>query len=286
MSSVLATHFSTPNQNTVSWRHLRPKNWHQLDLILTRHSGLPSVMITCSYQSADCDTDHSLLWSKMRLRAKTVHHTRKDGRPRIDINKIHDQGKVEEFVRTQGISSRFVQCRWPWKVGPLEVHSKKVTPTHTGGAGHKTNPRWTLVRPWIPLPLGRHLGEDSISAEILKCCKGTFITEQHEILCLCCKEGRVLQDLKDANINVTLYKSKGNRSDCNYYYSISLLSIVGKLSARVALKRLQVLAEKVCPGSQCRFQDNRSNIDMVMDISSRPSTWSAETASPKDWMST
>lgn len=38
--------------------------------------------------------------------------------------------------------------------------------------------------------------------------------------------------MKDAKI-ITLYKNKGDRSDFNNYRSISLLSIVGKVYARV-----------------------------------------------------
>ena len=87
---------------------------------------------------------------------------------------------------------------------------------------------------------GKAPGKDGIPAEILKCCKGTVITEMYEILCQCWREGKVPQDMRDANI-VTLYKNKGDRSDCNKYRGISLLSIVRKLFARVILKRLQVL---------------------------------------------
>ena len=58
-------------------------------------------------------------------------------------------------------------------------------------------------------------------------------------------EGRQgTQDKRDANI-VSLYKNKGDRSDCNNYCGISLLNILGKLFARVVLKTLQALAERV-----------------------------------------
>ena len=50
--------------------------------------------------------------------------------------------------------------------------------------------------------------------------------------------------MRDANV-VTLYKNKGDRGDCNNYRGISLLSIVGKVFARVVQKRLQVLAKQV-----------------------------------------
>ena len=71
--------------------------------------------------------------------------------------------------------------------------------------------------------------------------------------------------MTDANI-VTLYKNKGEGSDCNNYMGISLLSIVGKVYARVVLARLQKLADRVYPESQCGFRAKRSTIDMVFSI--------------------
>ena len=65
---------------------------------------------------------------------------------------------------------------------------------------------------------------------------------------------------------VTLYKNKGDRSDCNSYRGISLLSIVGKVFARVILARLQVLAARVYPESQCGFRAGRSTIDMIFSV--------------------
>ena len=55
--------------------------------------------------------------------------------------------------------------------------------------------------------------------------------------------------MRDAKI-VTLYKNKGERSGCNNYRGISLLSIEGKVFARVILVRLQKLAERVYPVSR------------------------------------
>ena len=71
--------------------------------------------------------------------------------------------------------------------------------------------------------------------------------------------------MKDANI-VTLYKNKGDRSDCNNYRGISLLSIVGKVFARVTLNRLQNLALRVYPESQCGFRVRRSTVDTIFSL--------------------
>ena len=86
----------------------------------------------------------------------------------------------------------------------------------------------------------------------MKLCRGSLLTDLHAILCLCWREGQVPQDMRDSNI-VTLYENKGD-------------SIVGKLFARVALRRLQFIAERVYPQSQFGFRANRSTIDMVFSI--------------------
>lgn len=55
-------------------------------------------------------------------------------------------------------------------------------------------------------------------------------------------------------------------NDCNNYRGISLLSIVGKVFARVILIRLQKLADRVYPESQCGFRSKRSTIDMIFSL--------------------
>ena len=114
---VSNTFFNTKPQHRVSWRHPRSKHWHQLDLILTRRVNLYSIKITRSYQSADCDTDHSLVCSKVKLLVKSLHRTRKEGRPRIDISKTRDHRKVEEFAQVledslPGPPTANAQDRW------------------------------------------------------------------------------------------------------------------------------------------------------------------------------
>ena len=71
--------------------------------------------------------------------------------------------------------------------------------------------------------------------------------------------------MRDANI-VTLYKNKGDHSDCNNYRSISLLSIIGKVLARVTLACLHSLDSQVYPKSQCGFRAGRSTVDMIFSL--------------------
>ena len=112
---------------------------------------------------------------------------------------------------------------------------------------------------------GKAPGNDGILPDLTKSCKNTLLQPLYDVLRQCCREGAVPQDMRDAKI-VTLYKNKGDRSDCNNYRGISLLSIVGKLYARVVLVRLQKLAERVYPESQCGFRAERSTVDMIFSL--------------------
>ena len=96
------------------------------------------------------------------------------------------------------------------------------------------------------LSSGKAPGSDGIPPEVIKCGKSTLLKPLLELLHLCWEKGAVPQDMHDATI-VNLYKNKGDRSDCNNYRGISLLSIVGKVFARILLTRLQILAARIYP---------------------------------------
>ena len=92
-------------------------------------------------------------------------------------------------------------------------------------------------------------GNDGILSKVIKQRIPVLLPHLHELLSLCRREGKVPQDMRDDKI-VTLFKNKGDRSDCNNYRGISLLSIVGKVFARVVFARLQILADRIYPESQ------------------------------------
>jgi len=78
-------------------------------------------------------------------------------------------------------------------------------------------------------------------------------------------EGEVPQQFKDASI-VHIYKRKGNRQSCDNHRGISLLSIAGKILARVLLNRLIKHLEQdppLLPESQCGFRANQGTVDMI-----------------------
>lgn len=116
------------------------------------------------------------------------------------------------------------------------------------------------------LQVGRAPGPDGIPPEIFKEGGETVATKLTELMQLFWEEGSVPQDFKDANI-IHLYKNKGDRASCDNHRGISLLSIAGKIMARVVLNRItHHLLDDVVSESQCGFRSNRGTIDMVFAV--------------------
>ncbi|CAG4979837.1 unnamed protein product [Colias eurytheme] len=81
----------------VSWRHPRSGHWHQIDLILTKKKNLAEILHTRAFHSADCDTDHSLVVSRVAIIQKKIHSRNTLGRQSIDCRNIQNDKKLEEY---------------------------------------------------------------------------------------------------------------------------------------------------------------------------------------------
>ena len=93
------------------------------------------------------------------------------------------------------------------------------------------------------LASGKSPGNDGIPPDLTKHCNTTLLLPLHKVICQCWQEGAVPQDMRDSKIT-TLYNNKAERNDCNNYRGISLLSMAGKVFARVILIRLHNLSER------------------------------------------
>lgn len=109
---------------------------------------------------------------------------------------------------------------------------------------------------------GRASGKDGIPAEIYKAAGPNALEAFHDVLLSIWEEEEMPDDFRDALI-VSLYKNKGSKSDCGNYRGISLLSIAGKIFARVILNRLITVSEQNLPEAQCGFRPGRSTVDMI-----------------------
>ena len=106
-------------------------------------------------------------------------------------------------------------------------------------------------------------GIDGLPAEVYKYSGDQLLEKLTSLFTLCWSKGEVPGDLRDAVI-VSLYKNKGEKSDCSNYRGVTLLSTAGKILARVLLERLiPAIAEEVLPESQCGFRANRGTTDMI-----------------------
>ena len=116
------------------------------------------------------------------------------------------------------------------------------------------------------LKSGKSAGIDDIPPELWKHGGSSLHSQLRELLISCWDSGKLPADFRDAVI-VTLYKNKGEKSDCSNYRGITLFSIAGKILARVLLNRLvPSIAEDILPETQCGFRSNRGTTDMVFAL--------------------
>ena len=99
---VTNTYFQNKDRRKSSWRHPRSNHWHQLDLVITRADSINSVCNTRAYHSADCDTDHSLVASWVKLTPKRLHCAKKKCQPRINTNQTQNPEKNALFIHCLG----------------------------------------------------------------------------------------------------------------------------------------------------------------------------------------
>ena len=108
-------------------------------------------------------------------------------------------------------------------------------------------------------------GECGIPAEVWKH-GGLKLKERlHDLIVYIWRYEQMPQNWKNANI-VPIFK-KGSRKLCGNYRGISLLSIAGKIMARIILNRIiEKITPNILPETQCGFRNSRSTIDMVFSL--------------------
>jgi hypothetical protein len=74
-----------------------------------------------------------------------------------------------------------------------------------------------------------------------------------------------LPQLWKESIIVPIYK-KGDKTDCNNYQRISLLSTAYKILSNILLARLTPYVSEVIGDHQCGFRHNRSTMDQIFYI--------------------
>ena len=114
------------------------------------------------------------------------------------------------------------------------------------------------------LSSGKAPGTGAIPAEVYKAGGLPMAEKLIELFQCMWRKEAITQDFKDASI-IHLYKRKGNPQVCDNNRGISLLSIAGKILAKILLNRLNVHLDQagLIPESQCGFRKDRGTIDMI-----------------------
>ena len=103
---------------------------------------------------------------------------------------------------------------------------------------------------------------DGVAAEVLKAGGSTLTNKLTNLYKKAWYEGKLPQDFKDASM-VHLYKRKGAQAVCDNHRGIALLSVPGKVLAKVLATRLySCIAEPYLSESQCGFRPGRGCTDI------------------------
>ena len=107
-------------------------------------------------------------------------------------------------------------------------------------------------------------GSDAIPAEIYKAGGTPVAKKMAELFHIMWRKEAIPQELKGASI-IHLFKRKGNSQLRDNHRGISLLSIAGKVLAKILLNRLNEHLEQsgLLPESQCGFRKDRGTIDII-----------------------
>ena len=115
----------------------------------------------------------------------------------------------------------------------------------------------------LSLKNGTAPGPDGIPAEAIKY-GGAALLNEIFLLVLQVWENEVVPTAWKNSKIITIYKRKGEKSDCENSRGISLLSHAGKILTRILLGRLVThVSERILPETQCGFRAGRGTVDMM-----------------------
>lgn len=114
------------------------------------------------------------------------------------------------------------------------------------------------------LKLGKAAGIDEITPEMIKFLNTEGKEKLLEILNIAYSEGITPQDWQTGLIN-PIHK-KGDTKDCKNYRGITLLSVPGKIYARILENKIRQQLENSLEESQCGFRPGRGTQDLIFTL--------------------
>ena len=115
--------------------------------------------------------------------------------------------------------------------------------------------------------MGKAPGICGIHAKLHKAGGTAALVSLHAVLCSAWNTGIISTDWKRGLV-VPLWKAKGDRQDCNTYRGVILLSVPGKVFARIILDRVRhhLHEHQHQHPEQSGFTPKRSMIDRILAL--------------------
>ena len=112
---------------------------------------------------------------------------------------------------------------------------------------------------------GKPPGVCGIHAELLKAGGPTVLLHLHAVICSAWSTSVIPADWRRGLV-VPLWKGKGDRLECSNYRAVTLLSVPGKVFARVLLERIRHHLLAYQRPEQSGFTPKRSTIDRILAL--------------------
>jgi hypothetical protein len=106
-------------------------------------------------------------------------------------------------------------------------------------------------------------GSDNIPAELIIAGGETLYSEIHRLICSIWNKEELPQQWKES---IIVPINKGDKTDCNNYRGISLLSTAYKILSNILPARLTLHVNEIIGDHQCGFRRNRSTTDQIFYI--------------------
>ena len=174
---------------------------------------------------------------------------------------LRDKGRIRERL------VRFFRSLLNSKSDMIDADIPKRLPQHPVASTLRIEPtEEDIATAMKAMANAKAVGPDGLPAELLKLGlqqDRTILRELHRLTILIWRQGKVPQHWKDAVITV-LHK-KGDKTECENYHGISLVSHAGKVLLNVVARRLSAYCEAkgLLPEEQCGFRLDRSTTDMM-----------------------
>ena len=96
--AITNTMFRLADKYKTTWMHPRSKKWHLIDYVCLRQRDVADAQVTRVMRGAECDTDHRLLRTQLRLRIRPPTRRQAAQPPaKLDVGKLNNESTQQQL---------------------------------------------------------------------------------------------------------------------------------------------------------------------------------------------